>query len=191
MFPRALRPVHLSRLRLRPLRDWSALPRLQKRELRSGTQLHHPLILTDLPEVTSCPKDLAASLMEIRNARLGQTSGPFRPQHCLTEASRVVLEKRAACVCYDISHQKCAKSSCSRPSLWPIQLLCPLRPCWWSPVLFRCRPLPCGAQDSILFALHQGFSTSVLLTFWTGSFLDMQTALWDFWQHPWSPHARW
>lgn len=69
----------------------SALFRVQEREVQSGTEPHHQLILTDLlPEVTSYPLALAASLMEIRDARLGQTNGPFRP-HCLTAAARVVL----------------------------------------------------------------------------------------------------
>lgn len=79
-------------LHLRPLGNWSVLLKLQKSEVQSGTQLHHQLILTDLlPGMTSYPQGLAASLMEIRNARLGQTNGPFRPRHCLTEASRDVL----------------------------------------------------------------------------------------------------
>lgn len=99
-------------LQPRPLENWSVLPKLQKSEVQSGTRLHHQLILTDLlPGMTSYPQGLAESLMEIQNASLGQTNGLFRPQHCLTEASKDVLEKRAACVSYDINHQKCSQLS--------------------------------------------------------------------------------
>lgn len=95
MFTRGLWLVHIilhHRLHLSPLGNWSAQLRLQKREVQSGAQLHHQLILTDLlPEVTSYPQGLAARLMEIRNARLGQTNGMFRPWHCVAEASRDVL----------------------------------------------------------------------------------------------------
>jgi hypothetical protein len=41
--------------------------------------------------VTSSPQCLAASPMEVRNARLGQTDGPFRPWLCLTARSCLCL----------------------------------------------------------------------------------------------------
>ena len=161
MFPRGLWLVHVvqhHRLHLRPLGNWSVQLRLQKRKVQSGTQLHRQFILTDLlPEVTSYPQGLAASLMEIRNARLGQTNGPFRPQHCLAEASRDVLQERAARASYEVSHKKCAKPLCSRSSCGPANFHEHPHP---FPILFRCLPSSMKLGNKA-FCPTLGFSISV------------------------------
>lgn len=111
MVARGLWLVHSllhSRLHLRPLGNWSALFRQQKRKVQRGTQRHHQLILTDLlPEVTSYPQGLAASLMEIRNARLGRPDGPFRPRHSVTGIQRHFVEKGGMCLLRHQSSKMC------------------------------------------------------------------------------------
>lgn len=162
-----------------------------RRERPKGTQLHHQFILTDLlPEVMSYPQGLAASLMEIRNARLGQTNGLFLSW--VVQLSGRGIQRRfvgkSACLLWK-SVIKNAKPCSSRSSLWPSQLSMstPTR----FPILFRCLPssMKLGNKAS---CPTLGFSISVPTPhFELDNFFAVGTscALWDFLQHPQALHA--